>query len=98
MKMSMVLEQEAVNRCENMDEAERYYEKQLAYYTLQANICYKVLCRYFNDDENITGLSIVPEEKCLKVLGIVDKEEGSRVIAMMYELNLTERQNGCMVI
>ena len=97
MKMSILLTQEALNRYENMCDAERYYEKQLAYYTKQAKICYKVLCRYFNDDENDTGQSIVPEEKCIEVLGF-DKEEGSRVIRMMYELNITERQNGMVVI
>lgn len=95
--MSMLLAKEAVNRYENMHDAERYYEKQLEYYTKQAKYCYKVLCRYFNGDENKTGKSIVPGEKCIEVLGL-DEEEGSRIIRMMYELNITERQNGMVVI
>ena len=97
MKMSMLLAQEAVNRYENMLDAEVFYEKQLTYYTRQAKICYKMLCRYFNDDENDTCKSIVPEEMCIEVLGF-DKEEGSRVLGMMYELGITECQNGMVVI
>ena len=38
MKMSILLAQEAANRYENMLDAEHYYEKQLAYYTKQAEI------------------------------------------------------------
>lgn len=97
MTIKMMLAQEAVNKYNDMRDAECYYEKLLRHYTERAKICYKNLCIYFNGDSERTGRSVVPEEKCIEVLGL-DSFEGSRIIAMMYELKITERQNGGMVI
>lgn len=97
MNIRMMLAQEAVNKYDDMRDAEWYYEKLLRHYTERAKICYKNLCIYFNGDSERTGRSVVPEEKCIEVLGL-DSFEGSRIIAMMYELNITERQKGSMVI
>lgn len=97
MNITKMLVQEAVNKYDDMRDAERCYEKLLSHYTERAKICYKNLCIYFNGDSERTGKSVVPEEKCIEVLGL-DSFEGSRIIAMMYELKITERQNGGMVI
>lgn len=97
MTIKMMLAQEAVNKYNDMRDAECYYEKLLRHYTERAKICYKNLCIYFNGDSERTGRSVVPEEKSIEVLGL-DSFEGSRIIAMMYELKITERQNGGMVI
>lgn len=97
MNIKMMLAQEAANKYDDMKDAECCYEKLLGYYTRCAVTCYKKLCIYFNGDSERTGCSVVPEEKCIEVLGL-DSFEGSRIIAMMYELKITERQNGGMVI
>lgn len=97
MNITRMLAQEAVNKYNDMRDAECYYEKLLRYYTERAKTCYKKLCIYFNGDSERTGRSVVPEEKCIEVLGL-DSFEGSRIIAMIYELKITERQNGGMVI
>lgn len=97
MNITRMLAQEAVNKYNDMRDAECYYEKLLRYYTERAKTCYKKLCIYFNGDSERTGRSVAPEEKYIEVLGL-DSFEGSRIIAMMYELKITERQNGGMVI
>ena len=97
MNIRMVLAQEAVNKYDDMRDAEWYYEKLLRHYTERAKTCYKKLCIYFNGNSERTGSSVVPEEKCIEVLGL-DSFEGARIIAMMYELKITERQNGGVVI
>lgn len=97
MNIKKMLAQEAANKYDDMRDAECCYEKLLRHYTEQAKICYKNLCIYFNGDSERTGRSVVPEEKCIEVLGL-DSFEGPRIIAMMYELKITERQNGGMVI
>ena len=43
------------------------------------------------------GLCVVPEDTAIEVLGL-NKYDGKRVLAMMNELKLTERQNGMIVI
>lgn len=76
MTIKMMLAQEAVNKYNDMRDAECYYEKLLRYYTERAKTCYKKLCIYFNGDSERTGRSVVPEEKCIEVLGL-DSFEGS---------------------
>nr|DAX03585.1 MAG TPA: hypothetical protein [Caudoviricetes sp.] len=97
MNIKMMLAQEAANKYDDMEDAECYYEMLLGYYTRRAVMCYKKLYIYFNGDLERTGRSVVPEEKCIEVLGL-DSFEGARIIAMMCELNITERQNGGIVI
>lgn len=97
MNIKRMLAQEAVNKYDDMRDAKFYYEKLLRYYTVRAHTCYKNLCIYFNGDSERTGWAVVPEEKCIEVLGL-DSFEAARIIAMMYELKITERQNGGVVI
>lgn len=58
---------------------------------------YKVLCEYFNGSTTKTGLCVVSEDRDIEVL-VLNNYEGKQVLAMMYELKLTERQNGMVVI
>ena len=58
---------------------------------------YKVLCEYFNGSTTKTGLCVVSEDRVIEVLGL-NNHDGKQVLAMMYELKLTERQNGMVVI
>lgn len=51
--------------------------------------------RYGSADR--TGISTVSEERCIEVMGY-NMIEGSRVLAMMYEMNITERQGGLVVL
>lgn len=97
MNIKKELAQEAVNKYDDMRDAECYYEKALKFYVNKARESYKTLCRYFNGGENRTGQCVVSEEHCIEVLGL-DSFEGARVIRMMYEIKITERQNGGMVI
>lgn len=63
----------------------------------KARTGYKVLCEYFNGSATRTGLCVVSEDRAIEVLGL-NNYDGKRVLAMMYELKLTERQNGMVVI
>ena len=74
-----------------------YYEKTVARIEEKARTGYKVLCEYFNGSTTRTGLCVVSEDRVIEVLGL-NNYDGKRVLAMMYELKLTERQNGMVVI
>lgn len=63
----------------------------------KARTGYKVLCKYFNGSTTRTGLCVVSEDRVNEVLGL-NNYGGKRVLTMMYELKLTERQNGMVVI
>lgn len=58
---------------------------------------YEHLHNYFNGSTTKTGLCVVSEDRANEVLGL-NNYDGKRVLAMMYELKLTERQNGMVVI
>ena len=77
--------------------AYNYYEKTVARLEEKARNGYKVLCEYFNGSTTKTGLCVVSEDRAIEVLGL-NNYDGKRVLAMMYELKLTERQNGMVVI
>lgn len=49
------------------------------------------------DQQLKTGLWVVSEDRAIEVLGL-NNYDGKQVLAMMYELKLTERQNGMAVI
>lgn len=48
MNIKTELAQEAVNKYDDMRDAECYYEKVLKFYVNKARESYKTLCRYFN--------------------------------------------------
>ena len=73
------------------------YEKTVARLEENARNGYKVLCEYFNGSTTKTGLCVVSEDRAIEVLGL-NNHDGKQVLAMMYELKLTERQNGMVVI
>ena len=77
--------------------AYNYYEKTVARIEEKARTGYKVLCEYFNGSTTRTALCVVSEDRAIEVLGL-NNYDGKRVLAMMYELKLTERQNGMVVI
>lgn len=69
---------------------EKYADTYLAY-----NYYEKTVARL---EENArTGLCVVSEDRAIEVLGL-NNYDGKQVLAMMYELKLTERQNGMVVI
>ena len=97
MNIYTIISKEATEKYEDTYLAYNYYEKTVARLEENARKGYKVLCEYFNGSTTKTGLCVVSEDRAIEVLGL-NNYDGKRVLAMMYELKLTERQNGMVVI
>ena len=97
MNIYTIISKEATKKYADTYVAYNYYEKSVARLEENARKGYKVLCEYFNGSTTKTGLCVVSEDRAIEVLGLNDYD-GKRVLAMMYELKLTERQNGMVVI
>lgn len=97
MNIYEIISLEAVDKFDDTRLAYKYYRNVISHLEEQAKIGYKVLCEYFNGTSSRTGLCVVSEKRAIEVLGLT-WHEGNRVLSMMYELNLTERQNGMIVI
>lgn len=97
MNIYTIISKEATEKYADTYLAYNYYEKTVTGLEENARIGYKVLCEYFNGSSIRTGLCVVSEDRAIEVLGLT-KYDGKRVLAMMYELKLTERQNGMVVI
>lgn len=97
MSIFEIIAEETVKRFGHDDKAYKVYQDGVKHYKEAASMGYKVLCKYFNGSADRTGVSTVSEERCIEVMGY-DMTEGSRVLAMMYEMNITERQGGLVVL
>ena len=97
MNIYTIISKEATEKYVDTYLAYNYYEKTVAHLEENARTGYKVLCEYFNGTSTRTGLCVVSENIAIEVLGLTNYD-GKRVLAMMYELKLTERQNGMIVI
>ena len=97
MNIYTIISKEATEKYADTYLAYNYYEKTVARLEENARKGYKVLCEYFNGSTTKTGLCVVSEDRVIEVLGL-NNHDGKRVLAMMYELKLTERQNGMVVI
>lgn len=97
MNIYTIISKEATEKYAGTYLAYNYYEKTVARLEENARTGYKVLCEYFNGLTTRTGLSVVSEDRAIEVLGL-NNYDGKRVLVMMYELKLTERQNGMVVI
>jgi hypothetical protein len=97
MNIYTIISKEATEKYADTYLAYNYYKKTVARLEENARNGYKVLCEYFNGSTTKTGLCVVSEDRVIEVLGL-NKHDGKQVFAMMYELKLTERQNGMVVI
>ena len=97
MNIYTIISKEATEKYADTYLAYNYYEKTVARIEENARTGYKVLCEYFNGSTTRTGLCVVSEDRAIEVLGL-NNYDGKQVLAMMYELKLTERQNGMVVI
>lgn len=97
MNIYTIISKEATEKYADTYLAYNYYEKTVARIEENARSGYKVLCEYFNGSTTRTGLCVVSEDRAIEVLGL-NNYDGKQVLAMMYELKLTERQNGMVVI
>lgn len=97
MNIYTIISKEATEKYADTYLAYNYYEKTVARLEENARKGYNVLCEYFNGSTTKTGLCVVSEDRAIEVLGL-NNYDGKRVLAMMYELKLTERQNGMIVI
>ena len=97
MNIYTIISKEATEKYADTYLAYNYYEKTVAQIEEKARTGYKVLCEYFNGSTTRTGLCVVSEDRAIEVLGL-NNHDGKQVLAMMYELKLTERQNGMVVI
>ena len=97
MNIYTIISKEATEKYEDTYLAYNYYEKTVERIKEKARTGYKVLCEYFNGSTTKTGLCLVSADRAIEVLGL-NNYDGKRVLAMMYELKLTERQNGMVVI
>lgn len=97
MNIFEIIAEETVKRFGRDDKAYKVYQDGIKHYKEAASVGYKVLCEYFNGSEDRTGISTVSEDRCIEVMGY-NMIEGSRVLAMMYEMNITERQGGLVVL
>lgn len=97
MNIYTIISKEATEKYADTYLAYNYYEKTVARLEEEARTGYKVLCEYFNGSTTRTGLCVVSEDRAIEVLGL-NNYDGKQVLAMMYELKLTERQNGMVVI
>lgn len=97
MNIYTIISKEATEKYADTYLAYNYYNKTVARLEENARNGYKVLCGYFNGSTNKTGLCVVSEDRVIEVLGL-NNHDGKQVLAMMYELKLTERQNGMVVI
>ena len=97
MNIYTIISKEATEKYADTYLAYNYYEKTVACLEEKARTGYKVLCEYFNGSTTKTGLCVVSEDRAIEVLGL-NNYDGKQVLAMMYELKLTERQNGMVVI
>lgn len=99
MSIYQEISKEVVAKYGNGEHGYKMYKKGIAHYTEAAKTAYKTLCEYFNGNVNRTGCGIVPESRCLEVLGYdPESTEGIRVLNMMYTLNITEKSNGCVIV
>lgn len=97
MNIYTIISKEATEKYADTYLAYNYYKKTVARIEEKARTGYKVLCEYFNGSTTRTGLCVVSEDRAIEVLGL-NNYDGKRVLVMMYELKLTERQNGMVVI
>ncbi len=97
MNIYTIISKEATEKYADTYLAYNYYKKTVARLEENARTGYKVLCEYFNGSTTRTGLCVVSEDRAIEVLGL-NNYDGKQVLAMMYELKLTERQNGMVVI
>lgn len=97
MNIYTIISKEATEKYADTYLAYYYYEKTVNRLEKNARNGYKVLCEYFNGSTTKTGLCEVSEDRAIEVLGL-NKHDGKQVLAMMYELELIERQNGMIVI
>lgn len=97
MNIYTIISKEATEKYADTHLAYNYYKKTVERIKEKARTGYKVLCEYFNGSTTRTGLCVVSEDRAIEVLGL-NNYDGKRVLAMMYELKLTERQNGMVVI
>lgn len=97
MNIYTIISKEATEKYADKYSAYNYYKKTVAGIEEKARTGYKDLCEYFNGSTTRTGLCVVSEDRAIEVLGL-NNYDGKRVLGMMYELKLTERQNGMVVI
>lgn len=97
MNIYTIISKEATEKYADTYLAYNYYEKTVTRLEENVRNGYKVLCEYFNGSTTKTGLCVVSEDRAIEVLGL-NNYDGKQVLAMMYELKLTERQNGMVVI
>lgn len=97
MNIYTIISKEATEKYADTYLAYNYYEKTVKRLEENARTGYKVLCEYFNGSTTRTGLCVVSEDRAIEVLGL-NNYDGKQVLAMMYTLKLTERQNGMVVI
>ena len=97
MNIYTIISKEATEKYADTYLAYNYYEKTVARIEEEARTGYKVLCEYFNGSTTRTGLCVISEDRAIEVLGL-NNYDGKQVLAMMYALKLTERQNGMVVI
>ena len=97
MNIYTIISKEATEKYADTYLAYNYYEKTVTRLEVNARNGYKVLCQYFNGSTTKTGLCVVSEDRGIEVLGL-NNHDGKQALAMMYELKLTERQNGMVVI
>lgn len=92
-----IISKEATEKYADTYLAYNYYEKTVARLEENARNGYKVYVSFFNGSTTKTGLCVVSVDRAIEVLGL-NNYDGKRVLAMMYELKITERQNGMVVI
>lgn len=97
MSVYEMITEKVVKKYGQGEKAYQIFKNGVKYYEEAAKEGYRVLCEYFNGSASRTGISVVPEERCIDVMGY-DVAEGSMVLAMMYELNITEKQGGLVVL
>lgn len=97
MSIYEIIAEKAVERFGQNEKGYAAFKNSVKHYENAAKEGYQALCEHFNGAANCTGLSVVSEEICIDTLGY-DKTEGAMVLAMMYELNITERQSGLVVL
>lgn len=97
MSIFQIIAEETAKRFGQDEKGYEMYKAGVKHYKDVAKEGYRVLCEYFNGAADRTGISVVPEERCISVMGY-DITEGSMVLAMMYELNITEKQGGLVVL
>lgn len=97
MSIFQIIAEETVERFGQDEKAYEIYKAGVKHYKDAAKEGYRVLCEHFNGAADRTGISVVSEEKCINIMGY-DMTEGTKVLAMMYEMNITERQGGAVVL